>query len=414
MTRIKRSSRLNVTVLAGVVLLSGCGTPATGEADAPEPISIAIGEPVSPLVPGNTVEENGTQVLESLWTGLVEYGTDGAVRYTGVAEPIIRRQRHLDRLPARRLDVPRRDAGHRRVLRRRVELHGLQPERAGGLLLLRQHRGLRRPAGPGRRGAGEPHRRPGRHGDERAAGRRRPDLHGHPERALRAVPDHPRLQPLLPAARVVLRGPGGLRSPPRRQRSLPRGRRLRPRPGHHGAGLRGLRRRGAGLGRGGRVPGLHRLRHGLPGRPGRQPRRPAEDPGGRQRHRAGGLRGPVLETAASGFTFLGLPLYQERYADARVRQALSLAIDRETIAEQIFSGTRQAAGSVVPPVVDGHRADACDYCVLDVSRRTSSSTPPASTAASRSSCGSTPVRATRPGSRPSATSCAATSAWSTS
>ena len=67
------------------------------------------------------------------------------------------------------------------------------------------------------------------------------------------------------------------------------------------------------------------------------------------------FEGRYVETAASGFTFLGLPLYQERYADARVRQALSLAIDRETIAEQIFSGTRQAADSVVPPVVDGHR-----------------------------------------------------------
>jgi ABC-type transport system substrate-binding protein len=74
------------------------------------------------------------------------------------------------------------------------------------------------------------------------------------------------------------------------------------------------------------------------------------------------------ETAASGFTFLGLPLYQKRYADPRVRQALSMAIDRKTIAEHIFSGTRQPADSVVPPLVDGHRDGACGYCVLDVDR----------------------------------------------
>jgi oligopeptide transport system substrate-binding protein len=80
------------------------------------------------------------------------------------------------------------------------------------------------------------------------------------------------------------------------------------------------------------------------------------------------FEGRYVETAASGFTFLALPLYQERYADPRVRQALSMAIDRETIAEQIFSGTRQAADSVVPPVVDGHRDGACGYCVLDVER----------------------------------------------
>jgi oligopeptide transport system substrate-binding protein len=75
-----------------------------------------------------------------------------------------------------------------------------------------------------------------------------------------------------------------------------------------------------------------------------------------------------LETPSSAFTFLGLPLYQARYADPRVREALSLAIDREQIAEKIFSGTRQAADSVVPPVVDGHREGACDACVLDVVR----------------------------------------------
>jgi ABC-type transport system substrate-binding protein len=78
--------------------------------------------------------------------------------------------------------------------------------------------------------------------------------------------------------------------------------------------------------------------------------------------------GRYVETEAAGFTFLGLPLYQERYADARVRQALSLAIDRELIAEQIFAGTRTAATSLVPPVVEGHRADACDHCTLDVER----------------------------------------------
>ena len=78
--------------------------------------------------------------------------------------------------------------------------------------------------------------------------------------------------------------------------------------------------------------------------------------------------GRYVETPASGFTFLALPLYDQRYADPRVRQALSMAIDRQTIAEQIFSGTRQPADSVVPPVVDGHRDGACAYCELDVDR----------------------------------------------
>jgi oligopeptide transport system substrate-binding protein len=94
------------------------------------------------------------------------------------------------------------------------------------------------------------------------------------------------------------------------------------------------------------------------------PRIPADASGTAPEDFAGGY----TETPASGLTFLGLPLYDERYADPRVRQALSLAIDRELIAEQIFSGTREAADAIVPPVVAGHRNGACDYCTLDVVR----------------------------------------------
>ena len=88
MTSNKRHSRVAFAALAGTVLISGCGTPGSGEETEFDPVSIAIGEPAAPLVPGNTVEEYGTQVLESLWTGLVEYDADGEVSYTGVAESV--------------------------------------------------------------------------------------------------------------------------------------------------------------------------------------------------------------------------------------------------------------------------------------------------------------------------------------
>ena len=73
-----------------------------------------------------------------------------------------------------------------------------------------------------------------------------------------------------------------------------------------------------------------------------------------------------LEDTSSSFTYLGLPLYDPRFADKRVRQALSMAIDREAIATAIFNGTRTPATSVVAPMIDGARADACTYCRLDV------------------------------------------------
>jgi ABC-type transport system substrate-binding protein len=65
---------------------------------------------------------------------------------------------------------------------------------------------------------------------------------------------------------------------------------------------------------------------------------------------------------------MGFPTYDPRYADKRVRQAFSLAIDREAITKSIFNGTRTPAKSVIAPVVDGSRKDACKYCDVDVEK----------------------------------------------
>ncbi|GAA3173426.1 ABC transporter substrate-binding protein [Blastococcus jejuensis] len=73
-----------------------------------------------------------------------------------------------------------------------------------------------------------------------------------------------------------------------------------------------------------------------------------------------------LENESSSFTYLGMPTYDPRYADKRVRQAFSMAIDREAIAEAIFNGTRTPATSLIAPMIDGSREGACEYCTLDV------------------------------------------------
>ena len=45
-----------------------------------------------------------------------------------------------------------------------------------------------------------------------------------------------------------------------------------------------------------------------------------------------------------------------------------MAIDREAITDAIFNGTRTPAYSVIAPVVDGYRDDACKYCKFDVDK----------------------------------------------
>lgn len=72
-----------------------------------------------------------------------------------------------------------------------------------------------------------------------------------------------------------------------------------------------------------------------------------------------------FERESAAFNYMGFPTYDPRFADKRVRQAFSMAIDRRAITEAIFSGARAPAGDVIPPVIDGHRPNACTYCVFD-------------------------------------------------
>jgi len=53
------------------------------------------------------------------------------------------------------------------------------------------------------------------------------------------------------------------------------------------------------------------------------------------------------------FTF---PLHDQRYADPRVRQAISMAIDREALIDKVFFGQLEPANGFVPPGIQGRRA----------------------------------------------------------
>ncbi|WP_392542834.1 ABC transporter substrate-binding protein [Oryzobacter telluris] len=53
-------------------------------------------------------------------------------------------------------------------------------------------------------------------------------------------------------------------------------------------------------------------------------------------------------------------------ADPKIRQAISMAIDRPTIIKQIFNNTRVPATGWVSPVVDGYKAEQCgEFCKYD-------------------------------------------------
>jgi oligopeptide transport system substrate-binding protein len=76
-----------------------------------------------------------------------------------------------------------------------------------------------------------------------------------------------------------------------------------------------------------------------------------------------------IDQADATLAYIGFPLqYNKTYANVKVREAISLAIDRKTIAETVFSGTRAPADDFINPLLDGYRQGACAVCTYDPAR----------------------------------------------
>jgi oligopeptide transport system substrate-binding protein len=61
----------------------------------------------------------------------------------------------------------------------------------------------------------------------------------------------------------------------------------------------------------------------------------------------------------SAFQFVGFPTYQKEFSNPDVRKAISMAVDREEMTKQIFLDSQTPATSFVSPAVNGYRA--CKY-----------------------------------------------------
>ncbi len=84
---------------------------------------------------------------------------------------------------------------------------------------------------------------------------------------------------------------------------------------------------------------------------------------------ADGYTGPGLLRGVLAVTYLyGFDTTSPPFDDARVRRALSLAIDREALADEVLQGLRTPATSIVPPPILGSRPGACLACRHDPER----------------------------------------------
>jgi len=79
-----------------------------------------------------------------------------------------------------------------------------------------------------------------------------------------------------------------------------------------------------------------------------------------------GYRGPgVLDGIRSPVYLYGFDTTRPPFDDPRLRRAISLAIDRQRLADEATEGTREPATSLVPPGIPGSQPEACEACVHD-------------------------------------------------
>ncbi len=68
----------------------------------------------------------------------------------------------------------------------------------------------------------------------------------------------------------------------------------------------------------------------------------------------------------AGIGSLGFPSFDPKYAKPEVRKAISMAINRESLVETVFGGTRTAAHSFLQPGIPGYRENTCgEACQLN-------------------------------------------------
>jgi ABC-type transport system substrate-binding protein len=74
----------------------------------------------------------------------------------------------------------------------------------------------------------------------------------------------------------------------------------------------------------------------------------------------------LYEVPGDSFTYVGMPLYNANFKDKRIRQALSMSIDRKGIIDAVFDGRYTPAQGFVAPTFEGYRPVCSKYCTQNV------------------------------------------------
>ena len=195
-----------------------------GEAATGGSFSMYIGEPEA-LIPGNTNESEGSQVLAAVYSGLYDYDPD-----TSEPIPVIAESVESDDQTNWTITIKEGWTFHDGTpvtAQSFVDVWNFDRtvhQRRRQLLLLRERCRLRRPAGRDE-GADA-----GSGGDVRPRGHRRPDVHRAADRTVLEVPAHAWATPRSTRAEACI-SDGGLQRGADRQRPVPDRRTVGARPG---------------------------------------------------------------------------------------------------------------------------------------------------------------------------------------
>jgi oligopeptide transport system substrate-binding protein len=76
----------------------------------------------------------------------------------------------------------------------------------------------------------------------------------------------------------------------------------------------------------------------------------------------------VLREQTGTLTYMGFPTKTAPWDDKVMRQAVSMAFDRQLIIDQVLNGIMDPAQGITPPVIPGAQENACEYCQYDPER----------------------------------------------
>jgi ABC-type transport system substrate-binding protein len=367
----KRSAALIGAGIAGAMVLSACGgseEPAEegtegGEATGGS-FSMAINNPENPLVPGNTTESEGAQVIQALWTGLIEYNDDGQVEYTGVAEEITSEDNTNWTITLK--DGWTFHDGTPVTAQSFVDAWNYtaySPNAQGASYFFANVEGYDDLQAPVDEETGEPTGDPAA---QEMSGLSAPD-----ERTIEVTLSSPFAQyPVTVGYSAFHPLPESFfEDPDAAATATPIGNGPFKADGPFEEGV------GITLSKYEDYAGENAAQaDSVEIKVYSDVNTSYTDVQGGNLDIVKDIPPDAISTApdefgdrfltreSSSFTYIGFPTYDPRFEDKRVRQAISMGIDREAITEAIFNGTRKPAYSAISPVVDGHREDACKFC----------------------------------------------------